>query len=552
MTTRLSRLIVAVLFWCLPLTAFAQSPQPAAAPTQPLLKPAELDQMLAPIALYPDPLLTQVLIAATYPLEVVQADRWAKANTNLKGDALTAALAKQSWDDSIKSLVQVPTVLAMMAEQLDWTQKLGDAMLAQQADVMDSVQRLRARAQANGKLQSGKEQTVSVKTEDNNNYIVIEPTSPNEIYVPYYEPAVVYGEWPYPDYAPYYFAPPVGYFPRGVLATGVAFGAGLAVGYWRWGDCDWGRHNINVLNKNVDINNINRNDRNNFSNWQHNADHRHGVKYNNADVRNKFARTDVQAGKAARQDFRGKEGQRVLDPGRGGAADRPGGGVNRPSGGANVADRDRGPDRGGAADRPDRGGSSDRSAARDRPGGGGDGPRRDAGKAGGGGGGAKQAARPSGGSPKASPRPTPQRDTAFSSVGSGKATRAQADRGRQSVQRSGGAPRVAGGGGSRGGAARGGGGGGRRSDAALKQDVVLLGRLNNGLGFYRFSYVGSDKVYVGVLAQEVQAVAPEAVVRGPDGYLRVHYEKLGLPFQSYDAWIASGARLPTAPRETRH
>jgi hypothetical protein len=526
MTTRLSRLIAAVLFWCLPLTAFAQSPQPAAAPTQPLLKPAELDQMLAPIALYPDPLLTQVLIAATYPLEVVQADRWAKANTNLKGDALTAALAKQSWDDSVKSLVQVPTVLTMMGEQLDWTQKLGDAMLAQQADVMDSVQRLRARAQANGKLKSGKEQTVSVKTEDNNNYIVIEPTSPNEIYVPYYEPAVVYGEWPYPDFAPYYFAPPVGYFPRGVLATGVAFGAGLAVGYWRWGNCDWGRHNINVLNKNVDINNINRNDRNNFSNWQHNADHRHGVKYNNADVRNKFAKTDVQAGKAARQDFRGKEGQRVLDPGRGGAADRPGGGVDRPGGadrprgGANVADRDRGPDRGGA----DRGG-----AGRDRPGGGG--------------GGAKQA-RPSGGGQKA--RPSPQRDTAFSNVGSGKSTRAQADRGRQSVQRSGGAPRVAGGGG------RGGGGGGRRSDAALKHDVALLGRLGNGLGYYRFSYIGSDKAYVGVLAQEVQAVAPEAVVRGRDGYLRVDYDKLGLPFQTYDAWVAAGAKLPTASKEIRH
>jgi hypothetical protein len=287
--------------------------------------------MLAPIALYPDPLLTQVLIASTYPLEVVQADRWAKANTNLKGDALSAALAKQSWDDGIKSLVQVPTVLAMTAEQLDWTQKLGDAMLAQQVDVMDSIQRLRARAQANDKLQSGKEQTVSVKTEDNQNYIVIEPISPNELYVPYYEPAVLYGTWPYPDYAPLL---PLGYFARGVLATGVAFGAGLAVGYWRWGNCDWGRHNINVVNKNVDINNFNRNDRNNFSNWQHNADHRHGVRYNNPEVRQKYAKTDVQAGKAARQDFRGKEGQRVLDPGRGGAADRPGGGLN-------VADRDR-------------------------------------------------------------------------------------------------------------------------------------------------------------------------------------------------------------------
>jgi hypothetical protein len=521
MMASLSRLIMVVLFFSLPLAAVAQSPQPAAQPTQPLLKPAELEQLLAPIALYSDPLLTQVLIASTYPLEVVQADRWAKANTNLKGDALSAALAKQSWDDSTKSLVQVPTVLAMMAEQLDWTQKLGDAMLAQQADVMDSIQRLRARAQANGKLKSGKEQTVSAKTEDDKQYIVIEPTSPTELYVPYYEPAVVYGEWPYPDYAPYYFAPPAGYFARGVLATGIAFGAG---GRAIWGNCDWGRHNINLLNKNVDINNFNRNDRNNFSNWQHNADHRHGVRYNNAEVRQKYAKTDVQAGKAARQDFRGKEGQKVLEPGRSGGADRPGLG--------NVANRDRpGPDRAGAADRG--------GAARDRPGG--DGPRRDAGK---GGGGAKQA-RPSGGAPKASQRPTQRRDTAFSNVGSGNAARVQANRGRQSIQRSGGGtPRVAGGGGR--------GGGGRRSDAALKHDVLLLGRLNNGLGFYRFSYNGSDKAYVGVLAQEVQAIAPEAVVRRPDGYLRVYYEKLGLQLQTYEAWIAAGARLPTTTRETRH
>src|SRR6266511_991485 len=141
MMTRFSRLTMIALLWTVPLGAMAQ--QPATAPTQPLLKPAELDQLLAPIALHPDPLLSQVLIASTYPLEVVQADRWAKANKNLKGDALTAALAKQTWDDSLKSLVQVPTVLAMMSDKLDWTQNVGDAMLAQQADVMDSVQRLR-------------------------------------------------------------------------------------------------------------------------------------------------------------------------------------------------------------------------------------------------------------------------------------------------------------------------------------------------------------------------------------------------------------------------
>ena len=145
--SRLLRLILIALLCAVPLGAMAQSPQPAAAPTQPLLKAPELDQLVAPIALYPDPLLSEVLIAATYPLEVVQADRWAKSNKTLKGDALAGALAKQSWDDSVKSLVQVPTVLAMMAEQLDWTQKLGDAMLAQQADVMDAIQRLRTRAQ---------------------------------------------------------------------------------------------------------------------------------------------------------------------------------------------------------------------------------------------------------------------------------------------------------------------------------------------------------------------------------------------------------------------
>src|SRR5215204_2037272 len=122
MTTRLSRLIMIALLWSIPLGAMAQTPQPAAAPTQPLLKAPELDQLVAPIALHPDPLLSEMLIASTYPLEVVQADRWAKANKNLKGDALTGALAKQSWDDSVKSLIQVPNVLAMMAEQLDWTQ----------------------------------------------------------------------------------------------------------------------------------------------------------------------------------------------------------------------------------------------------------------------------------------------------------------------------------------------------------------------------------------------------------------------------------------------
>jgi hypothetical protein len=567
MVGTLSRLIMAALLCLLPLGALAQTP--AAAPSQALLKPAELDQLVAPIALYPDPLLSEVLIASTYPLEVVQADRWAKSNSSLKGEALTAALAKQGWDDSVKALAQVPNVLTMMADQLDWTQKLGDAVLAQQPELMDAIQRLRGRAQANGKLQSTKEQTVTVKSaapaqggggqaqegQAPAQYIVIEPTSPTEMYVPYYDPAVVYGAWPYPDYSPYYFPPPPGYYAAGAIAAGIAFGSAVAIGHAIWGNCDWGRRNINVANRNVNINNLDRSNINNFNKWEHNADHRHGVKYNNADVRQKFAKNDIQAGKGARQDFRGKDGQKVIDSARPGAGDRPGGG-----------DRDRS----GAGDRPGAGASKggERPAAKsaDRPGGGQKAAQKPA---------QKPAAKPSrspgdrpGGGQKAAQKPaqkpaakpSPSRDTAFSNVQSGAKTRAQADRGRQSMGGGGGAPRVAGGGGGGprvspggggprggGGGGRGGGGGGRRSDIALKHDIVLLGRLANGLNFYRFSYYDSDEAYVGVMAHEVQKVAPQAVRRGRDGYLRVFYEQLGLGFQTYKQWIASGAHLPTAP-----
>jgi hypothetical protein len=567
MVGTLSRLITAALLCLLPLDALAQTP--AAAPSQALLKPAELDQLVAPIALYPDALLSEVLIASTYPLEVVQADRWAKSNNSLKGEALTAALAKQGWDDSVKALAQVPNVLTMMADQLDWTQKLGDAVLAQQPELMDAIQRLRGRAQANGKLQSTKEQTVTVKSaapaqggggqaqegQAPAQYIVIEPTSPTEMYVPYYDPAVVYGAWPYPDYSPYYFPPPPGYYAGGAIAAGIAFGSAVAIGHAIWGNCDWGRRNINVANRNVNINNLDRSNINNFNKWEHNADHRHGVKYNNADVRQKFAKNDIQAGKGARQDFRGKDGQKVIDSARPGAGDRPGGG-----------DRDRS----GAGDRPGAGASKggERPAARsaDRPGGGQKAAQKPAQKpaakpspspADRPGGGQKAAQKPA---QKPAAKPSPSRDTAFSNVQSGAKTRAQADRGRQSMGGGGGAPRVAGGGGGGprvspggggprggGGGGRGGGGGGRRSDIALKHDIVLLGRLANGLNFYRFSYYDSDKAYVGVMAHEVQKVAPQAVRRGRDGYLRVFYEQLGLGFQTYKQWIASGAHLPTAP-----
>ena len=170
----------------------------------PVFKQEELDQLAAPIALYPDSLIAQILMASTYPLEVVQADRFAKQNASLKGDALTKALEAQNWDPSVKSLVNFPQVLTMMSEKLDWTQKLGDAFLANQKAVMDTIQSLRAKAQASGNLKTTKEQTVIVEEK----IIKIEPANPQVIYVPSYNPTVVYGAWPYPAYPPYSYYPP--------------------------------------------------------------------------------------------------------------------------------------------------------------------------------------------------------------------------------------------------------------------------------------------------------------------------------------------------------
>ena len=144
-----------------------------------------------------------MLAASTYPLEVVEADRFVKDKKDLKGDALKAAADKRGWDDSVKALTATPSVLDMMSDKLDWTKSLGDAMLAQQADLMDAIQRLREKARSNNKLSSTKQQKVTVKQQDGKQAIVIEPTDPNTMYVPYYEPAKVYGAWPYADYPPY-------------------------------------------------------------------------------------------------------------------------------------------------------------------------------------------------------------------------------------------------------------------------------------------------------------------------------------------------------------
>ena len=263
-------------------------------PEQALLKPEQLDALVAPIALYPDALLANLLAASTYPLEVVQADRWLQEHKKLKDEALKTEIDKQGWDESVKALDATPTVLAMMSEKLDWTKALGDAVLAQQPDVMDAIQRLRAKAHDNKKLVSTKEQKVTVAQQESKQVIVIEPTDPNMVYVPYYEPAVVYGEWPYPAYPPYYFAAPP-YIGAGLVATGLAFGAGFALGRWGnyWGGgCNWGNNNF-FINRSNTINNIG-------NNWQHNPSHRQGVRYSNAGVQQKFGNNNLRAGASDR------------------------------------------------------------------------------------------------------------------------------------------------------------------------------------------------------------------------------------------------------------
>jgi len=313
------------------------TPQPSATPpqtsstsqeTSDVLKPAQIEALVAPIALYPDALLSQVLIASTYPLEVVEGARWLKSNPDLKGDALKQAVDKQSWDASIKSLTVTSSVLEMMNERLDWTQKLGDAVLAQRFDVMDAIQRLRSRAAANNKLADTPQQRVIKTKENNRDVIVIEPATPDSIYVPYYDPAVVFGAWPYPEYPPYYWAAP-GYIAAAVIATGVAFGTAYAIGRWAsggwgWGGgFAWGYDNIN-FNRPININN-----RNGFisgQTWHHDPNHRRGVPYHNASVRQQFSGNRNLSGRTDKMDFRGRNGQQVLHPNaRQAATNRPGG-----------------------------------------------------------------------------------------------------------------------------------------------------------------------------------------------------------------------------------
>jgi Protein of unknown function (DUF3300) len=425
--------------------SYAQGADPAqsSGQTQPTpFKPEELEQIVAPIALYPDALLAQIFMASTYPLEIVQAARWSKEHPDVKGDAVAKEMEKQVWDASVKSLVAFPDVLTMMNEKIDWTQKLGDAFLAQQKDVMDAVQRLRLKAKDSGNLKSSKEQTVKTEPAPAGapapQIIIIESSSPEVVYVPTYNPTVVYGAWPYPAYPPYYYYPPA-YVPG---AAFFSFSVGVAVGGALWGNCNWGSSDVDIdVNRynNFNRNEINHNRNTNVSNrgnnntgkWQHNSDHRQGVGYRDTATQQKYGRGASQQGTQSREEFRGRAEQGRQEISREGAGNQRdlsgnqigtrdssgsqyrdmGGGQNRDAGGSQGRDM-------GASQSRDYGGSQNRDYGGSQ--------NRDYGSS-------QSRDRGSGSSSRSS--------DAFSGVGNGASTRASS---------------------SRGGASRGGGGGGRR------------------------------------------------------------------------------------------
>ncbi|MEI5996347.1 DUF3300 domain-containing protein [Paraburkholderia bengalensis] len=345
----------------------ASEPLPAASQ----MPPQEIEALVAPIALYPDSLLSQVLMASTYPLEIVHAARWVKEHRNLKGEAAVKAVQDQSWDVSVKSLVAFPQVLEPMNDKLDWTQRLGDAFLANQKDVLDAIQRLRVRAQQAGNLTSNAQQKVIVEAPSTQGapppqgsaaapapqtIVRIEPTNPQVVYVPSYNPTVVYGGWSAPAYPPTYWPPYPAYYPGAALATGFAWGLGIAAAGAIFGNCNWNSHDVNInVNK---ATNIDRNfDRTKVEGgrWQHDAGHRQGVAYRDNATREKYARG--AQGADARRDYRGRAG---TPADRANVANRPQAGnqpaANRTGRANNVAAADR-------AGRPNSAGAGNRGGA---------------------------------------------------------------------------------------------------------------------------------------------------------------------------------------------
>lgn len=263
---------------------------PAQAQERPAYSQAELDQMLAPIALYPDSLLSQVLMAATYPLEVVEAARWSRAHSGLLGDEAVRAVQDKEWDPSVKSLLAFPNLLSRMDEKLEWTKQLGDAFLAQEQQVMDSVQDLRRKAKAAGQLAPDER----VRVVEDGGTIVIESANPRVVYVPYYDPWVVYGPWWWSAYPPVVWAPWPGYV---VHRPGFWWGVGVGIssGFF-FGSVSWPQRHVvvthvnnyyvrrPVVRRDVTVHRPIAPGR-----WQHDPSHRRGIVYRSPEVQKRFA-----------------------------------------------------------------------------------------------------------------------------------------------------------------------------------------------------------------------------------------------------------------------
>jgi hypothetical protein len=265
-----------------------QEPQAAAKQATAASIPADqLDSLVAPIALYPDPLLAQVLAASSYPLEVIQLQQWLAKNKDLKDQALADAVMKQNWDPSIQALAALPEVVKRLGDDIRWTADLGNAFLAQQSDVMDAVQRMRKKAQDKGSLKSTEQQKVETQVIENKSVIVVEQANPQVVYVPSYDPVYAYGPPMYP-YPPIYY-PPYGYYAAGMA---ISFGVGIAIGA-AWGGCGWGHNDINInTNNNFNRNtNVNRGNAGGGNNWQHNAQHRGAAPYADRGTANKYGGT---------------------------------------------------------------------------------------------------------------------------------------------------------------------------------------------------------------------------------------------------------------------
>ena len=368
----------------------------------------QLDSLVAPIALYPDALLAQTLAASTYPLEVMQLDQWMDKNKNLKDKALADAVAKQPWDPSVQAMAAFPEVVQRMAENIQWMTDVGNAFLAQQKDVMDAVQRMRAKAQGTGNLKTGSEQKVETKTtQSGQQVIVVEQANPEAVYVPSYDPAVVYGAAPaeYPYY-PYSYP---GYQPGTALAWGTAIAVG---GAWanNWGNCDWDNGDVNINNNNNFNKNYNKNvnkgtGTGQANGWQHNPQHRGNAPYANKQTANKYGgKTAGGAGKPGGPGGAGGVGGAGKPGGPGGAggagsAGKPGGPGG--AGGAGGAGKPGGASGTGKASTGGAGKASGGSAAKASGGGGKGGADKVGGHKPSGGGGGGAFAGGSGGSAKA-------------------------------------------------------------------------------------------------------------------------------------------------------